>query len=639
MPALASHRPAVDSWAERMESVTAYAQALRAVIDALMADQPDTEVSRLLDSARVSHGRFASARAVPDAGAQGGSQEMATVIRFTEALQQALDLHGVVSEWLATATRPLASEADRLIDQRIGLHVDPRFDVILLALDLPPAVAARLVERGYQRLLHVADILNAGTGPTADIDLNRLDRQLDAMDSLLMVPPLGLLYLQAQPAAHTAPILPLELIHQRISARQIGRKTLVVHGGFWATQFFDNLPTLVRDGRSYAQLQQLCQGGSALVVGAGPSLDREIGAIAALSPRPLIICAFKAMKALCAAGITPDFVVMMDARQRLRHLDLAGSAQVGAFVVESCVSPDVLQQVQAPLFAYCSSEHIATMALSAGLGELPFVSAGGSVIHVALRLAVDLGCRDIGLVGVDFGYPAQQLYAQGAGLGDPCTVSEDGSRFIREPLDAEARSSVLTDVRATDGSLIKTSLELTQYREWTEAFIASVSAAHPDVCFWNGSTGGADIAGAPYCAVAAHGGWQAPSLGWRESLATLPKLVATAAQGTALARTLQRKIRSLDRFAKLCRKARRKLDCLPARQRPSAEPQVLRCAADVPELSLALAPQVMDMDEQAQRSTVDVASRLHCFYAEAQRSAEQFADQSRRSLNRLEVLR
>ncbi|MDH4064981.1 MAG: DUF115 domain-containing protein, partial [Acidobacteriota bacterium] len=81
--------------------------------------------------------------------------------------------------------------------------------------------------------------------------------------------------------------------------------------GRYLLQTFDNLGVLAREGNT-ASLDGLFVGHPAVVVGAGPSLDRNLPALAALQNRAVVIGADTALRPLIAGGVRPDLMVGVD---------------------------------------------------------------------------------------------------------------------------------------------------------------------------------------------------------------------------------------------------------------------------------------------------------------------------------------
>lgn len=219
-------------------------------------------------------------------------------------------------------------------------------------------------------------------------------------------------------------------------------------------------------------------GATAVVVGAGPTLNDNLPRLQAMLhgqvELPTIIACDTATKALLASGIKPDVVVSIDRNISDVHLDveaLSGSR----LVYFPMLANEMLRSWQGPRFtAYSLSPIFAAMREKWPRGIL---ASGGSVIHPAVDLASKLGCRDLILLGADFGFPGDKTHAGWS----------DGE------LGPESRSATSWTINGY-GDRIKSNPNFNGYLSELERYIAS----EPGVQFWNSSREGAHIAGTDY---------------------------------------------------------------------------------------------------------------------------------------------
>ncbi|MCD5992992.1 motility associated factor glycosyltransferase family protein [Pseudomonas sp. CDFA 602] len=231
---------------------------------------------------------------------------------------------------------------------------------------------------------------------------------------------------------------------------------------------------LVGSDNDVAQLFGTQPGRDIYVIGTGPTLeqhfDRLLG-IRSRALRPLFICVDTAYRPLLAKGILPDIVVTIDRNISALHLPPAGSADV-ILVYKPLSDPAVISAWEGERYvAYSTGPLHAPLRKQFARGEL---SGGGSVIHPAVDLAVQMGAREITLLGADFAYPMNRTHAGW----------DDG--MLGAPAD-QSRQWVLDG----HGQRIKTQLNFRRYLGELERYIE----AHPEVQFLNSSRSGAMIAG------------------------------------------------------------------------------------------------------------------------------------------------
>ena len=162
-----------------------------------------------------------------------------------------------------------------------------------------------------------------------------------------------------------------------------------------------------------------------IIVGAGPSLDKNIATVAALQKRQAcaILAVNTAVPALAAAGCKPDMVFVAESKPRVLK-DFAGLDMTETTLVAGIHTPLELDEIDFASRWLC-------VTASAGIGtwvqhilSTPNISNGGSVSTVALAAAIHLGCDPIVMVGMDCAHgEGGTHHAEGTDRGDyPATV-------------------------------------------------------------------------------------------------------------------------------------------------------------------------------------------------------------------------
>jgi len=115
----------------------------------------------------------------------------------------------------------------------------------------------------------------------------------------------------------------LEMVISEVDSTFRSRKTRDEVGYQRQFQVFENLSGYLQ-GRVPEEWRDLANNSLAVVVGAGPSLDHTLSLIKEGFPKPVIIAADSALKALWQEGIDPDFVVSIDAEKAYDYCSEAG---------------------------------------------------------------------------------------------------------------------------------------------------------------------------------------------------------------------------------------------------------------------------------------------------------------------------
>jgi len=173
-----------------------------------------------------------------------------------------------------------------------------------------------------------------------------------------------------------------------------------------------------------ADLASSCLGIPAVVVAAGPSLQRNIEVLAqpGMRDRVVIIAVQTVLKTLLDRGIRPHFVCALDHHEiSTRFYEGLTAADVDGvtLVVEPKANPAILDAY--PGVIRSLGDDLLDMVLDGtGLGGQPkgTLTPGATVAHLCYYLARHLGCDPVLLCGQDLAFTDGQYYAAGAAIHD-----------------------------------------------------------------------------------------------------------------------------------------------------------------------------------------------------------------------------
>jgi hypothetical protein len=282
------------------------------------------------------------------------------------------------------------------------------------------------------------------------------------------------------------------VIRSYLSRREVNVNTLKRFGRLWIRNLARNLPILAHARRVH-DLSDRFAGIPALLVAAGPSLDQVIPQLPELARRMLIIAVDTSLRACVTAGVSPDFLVVVDPQYwNTRHLDWHRPESC-ILVSESSTHPRVFRQVPGPVF-FCSSLFPLGRFLEAPLGSFGKLGAGGSVSTTAWDFARVLGAAPIYCAGLDLGFPGKQTHFRGSFFEE--RVHTLSTRLASTDAFAYA---ALTDaepylVPSNDGGLVLTDKRLVIYQWWFE----NQMHIHPSATTFTLSEGGVRIDGMPF---------------------------------------------------------------------------------------------------------------------------------------------
>lgn len=168
-------------------------------------------------------------------------------------------------------------------------------------------------------------------------------------------------------------------------------------------------------------LQKHLAGKPAIIVSAGPSLNKHLHLLEELKDKAIIVAAGSAIKILSNNNIKPHFRVAIDADgdedlydskfyEEASEIPLLYSNQLNYGLLPKYEGHKVHMLLPTDLIAryYYSTNNI----------EEDLVSSGASVVQSALSFLAKSGCEPIVFIGQDMCFYEDNLYAKGRGMGE-----------------------------------------------------------------------------------------------------------------------------------------------------------------------------------------------------------------------------
>ena len=244
--------------------------------------------------------------------------------------------------------------------------------------------------------------------------------------------------------------------------------------GRYLLQTLANLPVIAREGDT-AALDGLFAGRPAVVVGAGPSLDDNLPALAALQDRAVVIGVDTALRPLLAGGVQPHLTAAVDpAELNAQHLAGVGGLDDIWLAAEGSLHPSAFGGFAGRTFVFKVSDHepwpwLRTVGLDRG-----GLRAWGSVVTSAFDLAQRLGCNPIVCAGLDLSYPVRRPYCANTIYDDTWRAAMATYGCTWEAL-VDDYFGRLADLRVPDlhGAPVLTTPHLVSFRDWLRQQIAA----------------------------------------------------------------------------------------------------------------------------------------------------------------------
>jgi len=190
--------------------------------------------------------------------------------------------------------------------------------------------------------------------------------------------------------------------------------------GLWIKNIIDNIP-LIAGKSSIAALKNVLKNRPALVINAGPSLTLQLELIKKISMYVYIIAVDTVIEPLLLSGITPDFIITLDAQLMNMydfHAIFTGrlKATSSNLIADVVAYPQILKhwnenlyftETAFPVFrngmVYIESHPLSSL-LHHYFTNSDFLECGGSVSTTAIEFACYTGAYPVFVTGLDLAY-------------------------------------------------------------------------------------------------------------------------------------------------------------------------------------------------------------------------------------------
>ncbi|CDB75741.1 putative uncharacterized protein [Clostridium sp. CAG:265] len=219
---------------------------------------------------------------------------------------------------------------------------------------------------------------------------------------------------------------------------------------------------------------------SAIVISAGPSLEKNIELLKECHEKFVIISGGRTLEKLKEIGVKPDFFIMIDGDEIAYDLVKENLKFNIPLIFCNATNEKILQNHDGiKIYEPTSVDFIMNILNRNAEGRF----GGGSVAHACISTAIYLGCNNIIFIGQDLAYTNDKVHAEF------CEAKDD--KYKEE----EVFDNIINknDLFVDDiyGKKVRTSNPLNMFRENIEVIIKQ----HKDIKFINATEGGAHING------------------------------------------------------------------------------------------------------------------------------------------------
>jgi len=242
---------------------------------------------------------------------------------------------------------------------------------------------------------------------------------------------------------------------------QINANTILYGGREMAGNILANTPEIIRSAgvkRLFDRFKNI----PAIVVGAGPSLDKNVTLVREVRDKAVIIPVDRALGLLLPLGITPHLVPSIDYQKKNydgKYAPLQMDEKL-FMVFAQTLYHKITTTFWGPKFTMHQSDNLSS-ALSYYWGDKGSVSSGMHVGHLAFCMARNIGCNPIILVGMDLAFTGNKFHAEDIETSVPISPSEQyasedifGNRVDSDPAFKSFVIELNTEIKKTDALCI-----------------------------------------------------------------------------------------------------------------------------------------------------------------------------------------
>ena len=293
-----------------------------------------------------------------------------------------------------------------------------------------------------------------------------------------------ILYLKNYSIVKSQELLALtQKVYEACKSKTVDINTITRYSKFWLDNTLKNLK-YINEGSAYklTDLYGKFTGQAALVAAAGPSLIENIRFIKNNREKFVIFAVNKALRTLLNNGITPDFVVCMDAR--FVNKTLYGMEEELANI--NCImninsDNEILNNKFKKVFISFPENDNLIKKLSEFNPSIQAQESGGSSTTMAFVTAVKFGFSKVIMTGVDLAFKGETVYSTG----------ENYEKISSDEMVIHSVKKTLTTVPSVQGVDVVTSLDYAAFIHHFDVLIKELNYAS----VYNTSSFGALIPG------------------------------------------------------------------------------------------------------------------------------------------------
>lgn len=264
-------------------------------------------------------------------------------------------------------------------------------------------------------------------------------------------------------------------LHHYVEISMINMNTNIGYSKDFFKCYMKNLKQIL-DSSIVNEFKGKLNGVPAIIVSAGPSLEKNIELLKEVKGKFIIITGIRTVMSLTKHHIKPDIVCAIDATEAMYEVAKPSLDCEAPLVFCENTNYKILEEYKGKRIFFKEGMNLLNLTNELTGLKIDTLWSGGSVAHNCTAFARYAGCNPIIFIGQDFAYTNEKYHADSASIAKNNKVEDSDIIYCKD----------------INGEDIKTSLILDVYRKNMEQFIRSAK----DTLFINSTEGGALMDGA-----------------------------------------------------------------------------------------------------------------------------------------------
>jgi len=195
--------------------------------------------------------------------------------------------------------------------------------------------------------------------------------------------------------------------------QEVKSATLLRFNDLWRQNFRANA-SVIQKNPGVLALKNKFRGVPGVVIGAGPSLDKNIRHLAEAQDKAVFIASDAALKPLLANRITPQIVACLDPQEDIARFFAGVPSRSMTLIAPSIIHPHVLALWEGDVVFYSKfAPDIPTLTeIQKRAPHLGCLTPGGTVLSIAYDVAFQSGANPILFVGQDLSWPKRKTHTR-----------------------------------------------------------------------------------------------------------------------------------------------------------------------------------------------------------------------------------